>query len=506
MWASVKEAIRRRSGADIQLEVWWGERFDRTLPDEALLLMYEEHQPMAEALERRIAAEIERVEPEFRAAFAGLDPKEKRRRWKKERMTWLEAAGERAQVEARYAAIENLDDLRRWGRHLLRRAERAARVERRAFERLGVEDPRVVPRVTAQEIEAEIDRDPDAPGPYLVYADLLQSGGDPRGELIVLQAGDDRERPDVKAEEQRLLANHAGYFMGALAEYPREVDLEWRLGFVESARIVVAGEGADLLRTLLTLPSARWLRALTLSEVDDSEDLERALEVLAELRPPHLARLQIGERDGDYLEELDVGDLSPAADALRGLKELGISADRVELPTVDLPELRRLTVETRALSAGSLSAICRNHWPALAQLDLWLGASSAGATIQAIDLAALLSGKSTPNLKTLGLQNAEIADDLAGQLLGANLVKQLEALDLSMGTMTDEGAETLCFGAKVFARLRLLDVRRNFLSARGRKRLSKLGPVVLARPQRTAEDEGFGELVRRVVVDDDLPL
>lgn len=506
MWASVKDAIRRRSGADIQVEVWWGERFDRTLPDEALLLLYEEHRPIAEALEGEIAAEIERVEPRFRTRFFGLDPKEKRRRWKEERMTWLEGETARSRIEARYQGVENLDELRRRGRYLLRRAERAARVERRAAEPLGIEDPRVAPRVSAPEIEAEIDAAPDALGPYLVYADLLQSGGDPRGELIALQAGGDPDRPDVKAAQRRLLDAHAPYFLGALAEYPREVELTWRCGFVESARIVVAGDGADLLRTLLALPSARWLRGLVLCEVYESEDLECALEVLAERRPPHLARLQIGARDGDDVEEVDVGDLSPAAEAFRGLEELVISADRAELPDVALPGLRRLTVETRALSAASLGTICRHAWPALEQLDLWLGASSAGASIQALDLAALLSGKATPVLKTLGLQNAEIADDLAGQLLGAKLVKRLEALDLSMGTMTDEGAETLCFGAKVFARLRLLDVRRNFLSPRGRKQLSKLGPVVLSRPQRTAEDEGFGELVRRVVVDDDLPL
>jgi uncharacterized protein (TIGR02996 family) len=38
------------------------------------------------------------------------------------------------------------------------------------------------------DLEAQIAAAPDAPDPFLVYGDWLQQSGDPRGELVALQA------------------------------------------------------------------------------------------------------------------------------------------------------------------------------------------------------------------------------------------------------------------------------------------------------------------------------
>ncbi len=66
---------------------------------------------------------------------------------------------------------------------------------------------------TEAELLAQIYSDPLADGPRLVYADVLQMRGDPRGELIALQL----LRRDTPRERE-LLAAHAREWLGPLAD------------------------------------------------------------------------------------------------------------------------------------------------------------------------------------------------------------------------------------------------------------------------------------------------
>ena len=66
---------------------------------------------------------------------------------------------------------------------------------------------------------AAIERDPEDPAPYLVYADWLQARGLPRGELIALQGGTDDHPGDHRisdAAKDHVVAN-ASYYLGDLA-------------------------------------------------------------------------------------------------------------------------------------------------------------------------------------------------------------------------------------------------------------------------------------------------
>src|SRR5678815_5558869 len=89
----------------------------------------------------------------------------------------------------------------------------------------------------AAELEAAITRDPDDPEPYLVYADWLQSTGDPRGLLIVLQ------HHGRWAEADALIEEHREHVLGPLASFPldgsdpRELELKWYLGFFREAQV-----------------------------------------------------------------------------------------------------------------------------------------------------------------------------------------------------------------------------------------------------------------------------
>src|SRR5688500_12141686 len=104
---------------------------------------------------------------------------------------------------------------------------------------------------------ASISERPDDDAGYLVYGDFLQQRGDPRGELIALQHGAD----EVAVE--RHLAKHRAALLGRLADQIG-IEVEWHLGFVRRARIVVGREedAIALVRIVADEAACRFLRRL----------------------------------------------------------------------------------------------------------------------------------------------------------------------------------------------------------------------------------------------------
>src|SRR5512146_1820960 len=87
------------------------------------------------------------------------------------------------------------------------------------------------------ELEAKLFDNPRDPEARLVYADLLQSQGDPRGELIALQ------HRGKHADAEAYLEEHRDALLGPLARFGKTFDHDskpaftWHLGFIRSARI-----------------------------------------------------------------------------------------------------------------------------------------------------------------------------------------------------------------------------------------------------------------------------
>ena len=150
-----------------------------------------------------------------------------------------------------------------------------------------------------EELEAAIRATPDAVEPYLVYADWLQSRGDPRGELITLQhamrsQGNPADFVKFRPHEEALRKQHAAAWLGdCIANaVPRAVRLEWAMGFVDGAVLrspswdSKAGTVLDQLRELLGSPCGWLVRVLTLEGPID--ELREAFEVLPTFRLRHL--------------------------------------------------------------------------------------------------------------------------------------------------------------------------------------------------------------------------
>ncbi|MFV8753789.1 hypothetical protein ACNOYE_24865 [Nannocystaceae bacterium ST9] len=133
-------------------------------------------------------------------------------------------------------------------------------------------EPAMPPRRSLAELEAELIADPDAIEPFAVYADALTERGDPRGELILLHLQADDAQADA------LIRRHASTLLPGLRTLAADsYSLEWRRGFVRSARFRV--EGRDALAEVLCLlgsDSARLIESLTIELADTIEAGHRA--------------------------------------------------------------------------------------------------------------------------------------------------------------------------------------------------------------------------------------
>src|SRR5438128_1191687 len=117
-------------------------------------------------------------------------------------------------------------------------------------------------------LEAVIDNDPNDVEAYYVYGDWLQAEGDPRGELVALQAAQLRDPDDDKVAQraERYLKDHAAALLGELDVLPKRA-LGWYCGFVRSVELQLAGrQPLDTLRTLVRQPACRFVQSLRIAD------------------------------------------------------------------------------------------------------------------------------------------------------------------------------------------------------------------------------------------------
>lgn len=151
---------------------------------------------------------------------------------------------------------------------------------------------------TEADLVAAIVDAPDDPAPFLVYADFLQTKGNPRGELITLMhAGD-------KKAVAALQKQHKAHFLGTLARHASSIKLEaWRLGFVDHVKLIADTEAhaVQLLDIVADHPSTRFMRTLEVVILGKRRSYAGVDARLVELaRPQTLMTIVLG-RDGEHL-------------------------------------------------------------------------------------------------------------------------------------------------------------------------------------------------------------
>lgn len=369
---------------------------------------------------------------------------------------------------------------------------------------------RTAPEVSEElpaDVIAAIAADPRDDAGYLVAADALQAVGHPRGELIMLQHAREAKPQGKMAKlgrgEAALLEAHASLalpprFAEALRK-PKRSDkapsgychAEWRCGYLRSATI---GRNAtkppytvrELTLELLTHPSARFLAELTIGALGGKEDYAYAdiVEALLIARPTTLRTLHLADFDAQEHSDpsrASLGELGRLGEAAPELEELTLRAGSLSLEGLSLPRLRLLRIET-VLNAPLLADILALSLPALETLEL----SCSGYAISAAELAPLFNG-AFPHLRRLALRQTTGTNALLEALLGASMwLSTLAELDLSAGTVDDEGGERLWDERELLGHLRRLDLRANQLSAALVERLAGLAGEVMLDGQSAA--------------------
>ncbi|MFI2413829.1 STM4015 family protein [Streptomyces sp. NPDC018947] len=190
--------------------------------------------------------------------------------------------------------------------------------------------------------------------------------------------------------------------------------------------------------------------------------------VAARDRFPALRALFLGDLTFEQCEIswIQQTDVTPLLDAYPALEEFGVrGGDGLDWKVARHEGLRRLAFESGGLPARVVRGVGASELPALEHLDMWLGTPDYGGDSEASDAAGILSGTRLPRLRHLALRNSEIQDDLAKAVAGAPVVARLEVLDLSMGTLGDEGAAALLDGQPL-THLKKLDLHHHYIGER----------------------------------------
>lgn len=236
---------------------------------------------------------------------------------------------------------------------------------------------------------------------------------------------------------------------------------------------------------------------------EKKSDVVIDLIVAAKDRFSALEALFIGdqEQEENEISWIEQSDVTPLLRAFPRLRVLGIRGGTdLVFPAVRHTALRELRIETGGLPREVVRGIGASELPGLERLELWLGDPNYGGDTEVVDLAALLDGRALPALRHLGLQNSPIQDDIAAAVAGAPVVAGLDSLSLSMGVLTDTGAEALLSGQPL-GHLERLDVHHHFLSDAMMQRLTDALPgVQVDVSNREQPDEYGGEVWRYVAV------
>ncbi len=246
-------------------------------------------------------------------------------------------------------------------------------------------------------------------------------------------------------------------------------------------------------------PACGQIVALVIGDWHQIDNETGAADVIAALaaardRLPALRALFIGDITSDefeisWIRQADVTPILTAYPALENLRIRG--GEGLALGPVRHDGLRALVIESGGLPASVVRSVCAAEFPNLEHLELWLGSEDYGGDATPQDLAPILSGAVFPRLKYLGLRDCEWADALAAALADAPVLRRIETLDLSLGTLGDEGAVALLSGGNLSG-LKRLDIHHHYVSDEVLDGLKGTGVELNAEdPQDPSENDGY---------------
>jgi uncharacterized protein (TIGR02996 family) len=369
------------------------------------------------------------------------------------------------------------------------------------------------------ELEKTIVANPLDRDAYAIFADWLQEQGDPRGELIAMQLGN-RD----KAAKQ-LIDSNLDYFLGPLAEHQKTRDglgnnsvshlrssaqekewqktgeqaFLWRNGYIYRVRLSHdiyfeadwKGKTAEVLDQVLRHPSGRYIVEFSFQTNGDPSEgnLQDIIDVLGKKAPPTTRKITFGD-NVDQISWHHTGNLGKLWKGVPNLKILEIESGEFDVGAMDAPNLERAIFITGGLTKACGKNIATADMPKIKHLEIYYGDDNYGGDCSVKEVKPLLDRTDLEDLEYLGLKNSMFANDIAKAIGGAKILKGLKTLDLSLGAMTDEGAEALAAAKGSLAHLECLDLTRNFLTKKGIAAVKSICKKVVTEKQEEADGDG----------------
>jgi uncharacterized protein (TIGR02996 family) len=308
------------------------------------------------------------------------------------------------------------------------------------------------PLTTNADLEAQICANPDEPGPYLVYADWLQQRGDPRGDLITVQAqlADAPRKKELLDAEKKLLDAHRAYFvppaLDAALRLPKRggtrCEVTWNHGFFAHVRLAKPATPAaqdihlgTVAQAVLGHPSARFLRSLAIGPLGTPVyDYAPIIKAIARQKHPLLDEIHIGDftSSDNELVSTTAGNVAALFRVAPAMRKLTIKAGvRVRFDgKIAHAKLRELSVTTLYLAAKETQGLFDARLPALERLSL----VTEGLEIDAAQREKLTEGFLWPALRHLTLRGmrASNVNALFDVLVESPLTARLASLDIGL--------------------------------------------------------------------------
>ena len=391
--------------------------------------------------------------PNAKGLLDGLDPEPRLTAWKEGLIATHGDAGRSFVAEIATQYGEEIPGATIRASHRQATFEQERPPAGRGFDRCGETDE------TLLDLQERILADPDDDGAYLVYADRLQELGRPFGELIsISMRGTEQQR-------EAFLEQYGAELLGPLAQAGESATLTWKRGFIVGARFVDRDGYLDAMQSLLEKPVGELLGHLALGINEFDVNWEQEIELLVNTGP-HVALRSLHIGDYEFPDETEiswatVGDVEDVWAACPNLEELTLQGAEIELGKIDAPNLRRLTIRSGGLPVEAVRSIAATSWPSLVELEIWPGDEAYDGTVDLESLEPILRGENLPALKILKIMNADMTDEVVEVLGKSPLLKRLEVVDLSLGTMSADGGAMLLANLDAWSHLRVLNLEDN---------------------------------------------
>ena len=341
------------------------------------------------------------------------------------------------------------------------------------------------------EIEQLLYEQPDSSELFLVYADHLQQQGDPLGELISLhyalsQTTDHDRLVGLRQAYEQASTRHASLLPKELSQH---LELTLRFGVVYSAWIhqngteCPLGTATEQLAKLLEAPCSRFLCALRMELAnEDQPDPYVTLAAAAQLET--LRQLEVNDQRTTVFRRGEL--IDPLWDAAPRLEHLQLRGQCPQAHNLNHANLTKLELTTHTMTGELLECLLEHELPKLKELCLHLNPADERNPIED-SVRELVLQLEAPQLRTLRLRQTPYSNLITSLLPESAILSQLELLDLSSGSLTDDGAQSILENKRAYSHLKQIDLRHNWLVESPRS-LENFGTEILISDQHPWEN------------------